>query len=258
MAAIGGTFIAHVGKMTGIPSLVFYDTENAKMQNIITYPLASRIYVPNCYEGWVPRNHVKYAGYHELAYLHPHYFKPSKTIAEKNGLILDQKNYFIRIVSWKANHDLSEKGWPLSLLRKIVAKLKTDGNIIISSESDLPKDLSVYAYKGSTAQIHHVMAFCRAYIGESATMASESTMLGVPALYIARTGRGYTNEQEKKYAMVRNVTNIDYDEIEKELDALLAVSLSEIKGRHHKMISSCIDVSMFVANTIDKYLRHRY
>jgi len=40
------------------------------------------------------------------------------------------------------------------------------------------------------------MAYCRAFIGESATMASEAAVLGVPAVYAAETGRSYTDEQE--------------------------------------------------------------
>ena len=50
MLAIGGTFIAHVGFMTRIPSLVFYDTENAALQNAITYPFAGKVIVPRCYQ----------------------------------------------------------------------------------------------------------------------------------------------------------------------------------------------------------------
>jgi predicted glycosyltransferase len=36
MAEIGGTFIAHASLFTRVPSLVFYDTENAVLQNAIT------------------------------------------------------------------------------------------------------------------------------------------------------------------------------------------------------------------------------
>ena len=68
MAEIGGTFIAHASLFTRVPSLVFYDTENAVLQNAITYPFASRVLVPRCYQGWTPRNRtLRYAGYHELS-----------------------------------------------------------------------------------------------------------------------------------------------------------------------------------------------
>src|SRR5262249_20755089 len=40
----------------------------------------------------------------------------------------------------------------------------------------------------------------------SATMASEAAVLGVPAVYVSPVGRGYTDEQETRYGLVRNFT----------------------------------------------------
>ena len=42
--------------------------------------------------------------------------------------------------------------------------------------------------------------------GESATMASEAAVLGVPAIYLDNTGRCYTREEEEKYGLVFNFT----------------------------------------------------
>ena len=82
MAAIGGIFIAHAGAFTGVKSLVFYDTENARLQNLLTYPLATRVFVPRCYKGWTPRKRtVRYPGYHELSYLRPPNFSADREIA---------------------------------------------------------------------------------------------------------------------------------------------------------------------------------
>jgi predicted glycosyltransferase len=70
--------------------------------------------------------------------------------------------------------------------------------VFISSESRLPEELSPYNLPISVDKMHHLMAFANLYIGESATMASECAVLGVPAIFIATTGRGYTTEQEQK------------------------------------------------------------
>ena len=103
MAGIGGVFIAHVGAMAGIPSVVFYDTENAMLQNAITYPFASCVVVPECYRAWVPRRrHIRYRGYHELSYLHPKYFTPDRERALANGLDPDRDTFLLRLVSWQA------------------------------------------------------------------------------------------------------------------------------------------------------------
>jgi len=99
-------------------------------------------------------------------------------------------------VSWKANHDIGEHGWSRALLAGLVQRLSAAGKVLISSEADLGAEFEPYLYRGRVSDIHHVMAYCRAFIGESATMASEAAVLGVPAVYAAETGRSYTDEQE--------------------------------------------------------------
>lgn len=251
MAAIGGTSIAQVGFVTRTPSLVFYDTENAKLQNAITYPFASCVLVPRCYETWLPRHrHVRYTGYHELSYLHPNYFTPDADIARANGIDTARDNYFIRIVSWQANHDVGENGWTPDILLKLVRRLENTGNVIISSERELPDEFAPYLYRGKVSEVHHVLAFCRLFIGESATMASECAVLGVPAVYAAETGRGYTNEQERVYGLVKNIFSIENNLIGQAVDELLALDQRELQSRHRRLLDDTIDVAAFIADAI--------
>lgn len=261
MAAIGGTSIAQVGFLTRVPSLVFYDTENAKLQNAITYPFSSCVLVPRCYEAWLPgKRHVRYAGYHELSYLHADYFEPDAEVAKANGLAADQDNYFIRIVSWQANHDVGENGWTPSLLAELIEKLGQGSNVIISSERDLPEEFEPYLYKGKVSEVHHVLAFCRLFIGESATMASECAVMGVPAIYAAETGRGYTTEQEQRYSLVKNIVSIDKASIVGAVEEMLAVSDHVLRNRHAQLLDETIDVARFVADSILEFpeVLHRY
>ncbi len=254
MAAIGGTFIAHVGALTGVPSLVFYDTENATLQNAITYPLASCVFAPRCYEAWLPaRRHVRYDGYHELSYLHPRYFSPDRRIAEDNGLARDGDTFFLRLVSWRASHDIAERGWTTELLRGVAGKLSALGRVLISSEAALPADLQEFRYAGSAAQVHHVMAFCRAFVGESATMASECAVLGVPAIYAAHTGRGYTNEQERRYGLVINVRSLDWPTVERAMDRLLSLPPDHGRKARAKLLAGTIDVAAFVVECLETF-----
>src|SRR3989338_5450299 len=62
-----GTTIAIVGKLHSIPSLVYWDTEAAKLVNSITYPLATVVYTPTSYTGRVHSHHQTYRGYQKLA-----------------------------------------------------------------------------------------------------------------------------------------------------------------------------------------------
>jgi hypothetical protein len=70
--------------------------------------------------------------------------------------------------------------------------------VFISSESELPADLEPYRIQIPIEQMHHVQAAAALFVGESATMASESVCLGTPAIYIDQVGRGYTDEEARE------------------------------------------------------------
>ncbi len=251
LAAIGGTFIAHVGALTGIPSLVFYDTENAKLQNAITYPLARHVLVPRCYRAWVPRGRTeRYAGYHELSYLRPGRFVPDRGVALASGLDPHRPTFLVRLVSWQANHDVGERGWNEPALVRVLDRLAAAGRPLVSSEAPLPAHLRGFAYRGRPGAMHHLMAHCRGYIGESATMASECAVLGVPSVYAAHTGRGYTDEQESRYGLVRNVRSLDPAALDASLDWLLAQSERDCARARERLLADTIDVAQMVADRI--------
>lgn len=254
MAAIGGVSIAQVGKLTGIPSLVFYDTENAKLQNAITYPFASQVVVPRCYESWLPKHrNLRYDGYHELSYLHPHYFKPDRDCAIRNGLAPEGDTFFLRMVSWQANHDIGETGWNCELLAQLVKKLSLHGKVLISSETALDDELKQYAYTGAVSDVHHLLAYCRAFIGESATMASEAAVLGIPAIYAAETGRGYTNEQEQRYQLVKNIHQLSWPLLDQTVDELFSRPAEFWQQARQTLLNDTIDVAAFVTDCIERY-----
>ncbi len=251
MAAIGGIFIAHAGMLGRVPSLVFYDTENAKMQNLLTYPMATRVIVPRCYSAWTPKGReLRYPGYHELSYLRPPYFSAQRDIALANGVAVDRPTYLVRLVAWKANHDIGERGLSHDAVRGIVGRLGAHGKVIISAESSLPEDLESFRYTGDPAMIHHVMAHCVGFFGESATMASECAVLGVPAVYAANTGRGYTDEQESRYGLVHNARSLDDATLFAALDWLLSFPEGRGQALRQKLLNDTFDVSAFAASVI--------
>jgi hypothetical protein len=252
MCAIGGPFIAQVSMLTRIPSLVFYDTENAHLQNLIAYPFAHKVIVPRCYQGKTPRNTIRYPGYHELSYLHPNHFKPDRSIAVKNGLNPDVPNFLIRMVAWNANHDLMECGWNANLLEAVLEKLQKTGNVCISSEGDIPNRFKKFLYKGNLSEIHHFMAFCDLYVGESATMASECAVLGVPAIYVAKTGRGYISDQENRYGLVKHIQTFSLETVFHTIDHFLAMDADILEKMKSCLIRDNVDVAQFVSDLIER------
>jgi len=252
MAAICGLFISHAGTICRVPSLTFYDTENAKLQNALTYPLSTRVIVPRCYKGRTPAARtIRYPGYHELSYLRPTYFKPDRDVAIANGLDETGATFLLRLVAWKANHDIGERGLTADAVRAVVVKLSQHGKVLLSSEAPLAEDLEAYRYRGAPELIHHVMAYCAGFFGESATMASECAVLGVPAVYAANTGRGYTDEQETRYGLVHNARKLDPATLDAAVSWLLAYSADMAAQRRQKMLGDTCDVAAFAASAIE-------
>ena len=216
MTGIMGPSIALAGKLLRVPSVVFYDTELATVTNRWVYPLSTAVCTPDSYDKPVRGDHVTYAGYHDLAYLHPNRFQPDRAKLEAFGL---QEPYsLVRFVSWQASHDVAERGLSLDRKMELVDRLKKRGSVVVSSEGPLPDVLEPYRLRGPIADIHHVLAFADVYVGESPTMSSEAAVLGVPSVLIARRSAGVLDDNEKRYGLLKRVSPDDFGSIRSALD----------------------------------------
>jgi predicted glycosyltransferase len=203
MLQVAGTFIAPVGFLLRRPAVVFYDTEIARWSNALTYPLATAVCTPDCYQGSAGPHHVRYPGYHELAYLHPSVFTPDPSRLPQAGISATERFFIVRFVNWAALHDYRHAGFAAGGKVGLVEALARHGRVLVSSESALPDELEPYRLAAPVEAIHDLMAFATLVIGESATMASEAAVLGVPAIFMSSSPRGYTTEQERRYGLVR-------------------------------------------------------
>jgi predicted glycosyltransferase len=234
MLQVAGTFVAPVGCLLRCPTVVFYDTEFAKISNTISYPLASYVCTPDCYERRIRGRHIRYPGYHELSYLHPDVFTANEAVLKDNNLVSNEKYFIVRFVGWAALHDYQEKGFDLKHKLKLVNMLLKYGKVLISSESPLPDQLKKYQSTVPVDKIHDVMAYSSLVIGESATMASEAAVLGVPAIFISTTSRGYTNEQECRYGLVNTFNPNQQRECLKRVEDIASQTLEQIRIEFQK------------------------
>lgn len=257
LVGVGGTFIAPVGKLTGAPVVIFTDTERARVGNAIAFPLASAICTPRCYEDDVGGKQVVYNGYQELAYLHPKRFTPDPSQLQPFGVSPEEPYIVMRLVAWVSGHDIGDKGF--TNLKAAVETLSHYGHVLISSENPLPADLAQHSVTASPEQVHHLLAFSRLYIGESATMASESAILGVPSIFVSTSTRGYTNEQERKYGLVYTFSDpktAQQQGVEKAVELLQRPDLhAEWQAKRENMLSEMTDVTAFVVDVVERYAR---
>lgn len=253
LTGIMGPSIALAGAILRIPAVVFYDTEFATQTNRFVYPLAHTVCTPDCYRGRVRGRHVTYPGYHELAYLHPARFQPDPAALAGFGIDAGTPYALVRFVHWKAVHDRRERGLTSEQKRELVHRLERHGHVLLSSEGPLPADLEPRRVAGPVAAIHHLIAHAQVVVGESATMSSEAAVLGVPAVFIATTGRGYTDEQETRYGLVRHFTEGRFEEALDAAESLAAEggSAAIAEGRR-RLLDEKIDVTAWMVEFFEK------
>ena len=254
MTGIMGVSIAPVGRLLRIPSVVFYDTEFATRTNRVVYPMASAVVTPECYAAPVNGNHITYPGYHELAYLHPDRFQPDPGVVAAVGVDPAEPYSIVRFVSWEASHDVGELALTGTQKRHLVDRLNAHGRVLISSEMPLPPDLESFAYRGPTSAIHHVMAYASLVVGESATMASEAAVLGTPAVYIATTSRGYVDEQEARYGLVRHFDPAEFGEaIDVAVDFMDRDAQQAAAASRVRLLNENIDLTRWMVEFFERF-----
>lgn len=256
LVGIMGPTIALAGRALPSKTVVFYDTEIATATNWFAYPLADAVCTPDCYQGRVRGHQIKYAGYHELAYLHPNRFRPDATVLQHHGFPADRPFFLLRFVSWEASHDAGESGLSTAAKRRLVDRLSRAGAVLISSETPLPPDLERFRLNLPPAAIHDALAFADLLVGDSATMAAEAAVLGTHALFVSTTRRGYTDEMEIRYGLVHHFEPRQESAMAAALDRLLAtpdLKADAARGRA-LLLAEKIDVTAWMVDLFERGL----
>lgn len=250
MMGLMGPTIATAGIFLKGKKVVFWDTENSVLSNLVVYPLVDYVVTPSCYEGKVYGRHVTYPGYHELAYLHPNRFKPNPAILKKYKIDTNKRFFLLRFVSWGTYHERNEAGFTDKV--GFVRGLEKYGRVYITSEVKLPKELEKNRLKMKYSDFHDVLAFSSLYVGESATIASEAAVLGIPAIYVSTSRRGYTNEEDRKYGLVFNYST-QRKALQKAKELLRRKNLKqEWQEKRETMLKDKVDVTKWIIDFFKK------
>ncbi len=252
--SISGSFNVHIAKVLKIPSIVFSDTEHATLSNNFTFPFADVICTPASFLNDLGRKQIRYDGYHDLAYLHPNYYVPDSTVLDYLGVQENEKYVIMRFVSWGASHDIGHRGLSDKMKKEAIREFSKYAKVFISSEQDLPEDLRRYQINIPIEKIHDAMYYSAMYFGESGTMASESAVLGTPAINISTSAQfiGVFADMEKHGLMY--VLPEEKKALSKGIELLKQKDISEqTKFRRKQMLSGKIDVIKFVVWLVEKY-----
>lgn len=252
MVGLMGPSIAPASRILRIPSFVLYDTEIASRTNTWVYPMATEVITPECYSGPVRGTHVTYNGYHELAYLHPDRFTSDATFLEQYGLKASRPYIVVRLPSFVSSHDSREVGTSSRFWLSWIETISESRQVVISSERSLAPDLERYRLTGPPENIHHVLAFADLVIGESATMATEAAVLGTRAILIGATTRGYVDDIEDRYGLIRYFTPGQFGNAIAFADEAIATKDDGwIPEAHARLINDHVDVTSWLVDHLD-------
>lgn len=252
--------LALLGKFFNIPSCAFFEDDLDKVKSFarLAGPTATYLICPDVCRAWkYEKRKIGHSSYHELAYLHPDLFQPDyekiKTIFKPGT-----KNFIIRFSDLGAYHDAGKKGITDELALTIIHKLKSFGNVFITSERKLPEQFEPYRISIKSNDMHHALYFADIFIGDSQTMTAEAAVLGTPALrYNDFVGElSYLEDLEHNYNLTYGFKTSDSVSLLKKLDELLATpDLKNLwKMRREIMLAKKINLTKWIIEFLDKHV----
>lgn len=258
MMAIGGLAVSHVGKLLDARSVVFIDNEDV-LSNYASVPVADVVCTPQRFESDYGDGHVRYPGYHELAYLHPEVFDPDPSVLTAHGVDHDRPYSVVRLVGWNAHHDVGEGGFSDEGRQRLVSTLAERGDVYVTSESPLPPAFEPYRLPVPSHVVHHLLASADLYVGDSQTMATEAAILGTPAVrsnsFAGDGDMSNFRELEERYGLL--VSTPDEREAIRTVRQLLedGDAANEWEVRRAELLAEKVNVTEFVVDLVAGFER---
>lgn len=253
--SFGSPYAAQVAKFMGKPHIAFDDTEHAKFSHLLYRPFSDVILSPAFYSAKLHKRQKLFNSYMELCYMHPNYFCPDEKIIDELSVTKTDRYAILRFISWDANHDIGYTGFTVDDKINLVKEVQKNYKVFISSESKLPDELEQYRLKTHPSKFHNVLAFASLHIGEGATTASESAVLGVPTIYTNPLVVGYCSDEES-YGLLYQLT--DYIDIKNKVEEISKLDLGQFKEKRAKLLSDKIDSTAFMVWFIENYPNSMY
>ena len=184
------------------PHILFEDTEHSQFCLLVCRLLSDVIITPVSFRKNLGRKQLRIPIYKELFYLHPHVYHPDPGSLDPLHLTPGDPYIIIRFIAWDAHHDIGQYG--ITDKYNFIKELEKFGRIFVSSESDLPEILTPYQLQIPSEKFHDILSYAAMHIGEGATVAVESAILGTPSLYISSLAGSMGNliDLEERYHLL--------------------------------------------------------
>ncbi|MGA8849165.1 MAG: DUF354 domain-containing protein [Dehalococcoidia bacterium] len=257
-----GMDAALTGTLCRKPSVVFTDGEPIPIQNFITGLFATAILTPSCFRKDLGKKQVRFAGYKELAYLHPDYFLPDSSIHDELGISATEKYVVLRFNVFDAFHDIGKHGFSLADKYCLVRELEKHCRVFISAEGSLAKDLECYKLPIPYERIHHALYYAQLVVSDTQTLTTEAAVLGTPAIrcnnFVGTNDMGNFIELEQKYDLIYCFRDFK-KAIQKAVELASRPDLKqEWAIKRQKLLADKIDVTQFMVCFIEDVAQGRH
>lgn len=183
--SLSSPYLAILTRLLGITCVTYDDTDS----NPRLIPLIKKskyILSPINYPHNFHRGHFRIPTLKELAYLHPSYITHDQ---ERTGV-------FFRITRTDSIHHSNASRLKLDIVQKKMEQISRDNTVVLSSETSLKLAIDNAIHLADPINIHRDLARSRVFWGNSATMAAEAAVLGIPAIFISAEKFAYIKELE--------------------------------------------------------------
>jgi hypothetical protein len=116
----------------------------------------------------------------------------------------------LRFDAFDCSHDLGVKGLTDADKIGLVRELNDYGEVFISSETGVPKQIGEHALNVPKRRMHDVLYYASLFITDTHTMATEAALLGTPTIrsnaYVGDCDTGVFIELEHEFQLLLNLT----------------------------------------------------
>lgn len=239
----------HAGRLAGAKTTFDTNDGRAAGMHFRLASMADVITTPTWLDEDYGRRHRRFDAPKELAYLHPHWYRPDPSVRVELGADDGRPVFAMRFVANDAVHDAGSVGLAASHRESLAERLASAGHLVISSEEPLPPSLEPFRYRLGPERMHDVLAAASLFVGDSGSMAAEAAVLGTPSLRLSSwmgPVNGYLGRMEADYGLVRNFTPNRRDAFDAAVEDVLAdldAANAASQAGAARLVDDCDDVT---------------
>jgi len=257
-----GTYSTFTARLLKVPDITFNDSEctidpSEQAMFNLTYQFTDVFVTPSSFNQELGSKHLKVESYKELAYLHPNYYTPDPSVFDLLGIARSHDYSVLRFNEFDCSHNHSLSRLTDADKIALVRELSAYGEVFISAETHVPKQLTEHVLEVPNRRIHDVLYYASLLITDANTVAAEAALLGTPTIrsnsHVGDCDMGTFMELEREFQLLFNLKTAA--EV-----AAKAVQLiqdpntkEEWKKKREKLLQRKLDMAALMVSLIESY-----